>query len=422
MSAPADLDVDIARRDARALRSVAVQFFVNGAMWASFVPRLPEIRTRIDVSVGTIGVLLAIGSITGLLGSITLATVIGRFGTRRVLIYGALALTVALAIVGLATHPAVLVVGLAGLSAFDVYVDSSMNMQASWLSGRRSVPVMNRLHGLWSLGTVLGGLVSLQLAAAEVPITTHLLVAALFFAVVVAYVGSGLLVDDEHDPQFEPDVGTDSVIDPDAEPSADPSAEVEARPRRPVVPSPLRRGLFVLGVLAACSIAMEMTTSDWAAFRLADDLDASPGVAVLGYVGFTVGMTVGRLGGDWAVTRFGSDLVLQGGTVIAAVGLATATLTPWVPTVVVGFLLAGLGVATQFPKLYDEAARHPGRAGAGLGALTGGSRIALLVVPLLVGTIADTSLGVGAAMAFVTLPAALVFVVLSMQVARRRAA
>ncbi|MEM9041842.1 MAG: MFS transporter [Actinomycetota bacterium] len=417
MSAPAELDVDGARRDARALRSVAVQFFVNGAMWASFVPRLPEIRTRIDVSVGTIGVLLAIGSITGLLGSVTLATVIGRFGTRRVLIYGALALTVALTIVGLATHPAVLVVGLAGLSAFDVYVDSSMNMQASWLSGRRSVPVMNRLHGLWSLGTVLGGLVSLQLAAAEVPITTHLLVAAVFFAVVVAYVGSGLLVEDEHDPQAEADVGADPVGDP----AADAGAPADDRSDRPVVPSPLRRGLIVLGVLAACSIAMEMTTSDWAAFRLADDLDASPGVAVLGYVGFTVGMTVGRLGGDWAVARFGSDLVLQGGTVIAAIGLATATLTPWVPTVVIGFLLAGLGVATQFPKLYDEAARHPGRAGAGLGALTGGSRIALLIVPLLVGTIADTSLGVGAAMAFVTLPAAVVFVVLSMQVARRRA-
>ena len=44
-----------------------------------------------------------------------------------------------------------------GMTGFDVLVDVSMNMQASWLSARRHTPVMNRLHGLWSLGTVVGG-------------------------------------------------------------------------------------------------------------------------------------------------------------------------------------------------------------------------------------------------------------------------
>ena len=52
-------DGTAAGRDRRALQSVATQFFVNGAVFASISPRLPEIRTRIDVTTGTLGVLLA---------------------------------------------------------------------------------------------------------------------------------------------------------------------------------------------------------------------------------------------------------------------------------------------------------------------------------------------------------------------------
>jgi hypothetical protein len=84
--------------------------------------------------------------------------------------------------------------------------------------------------------------------------------------------------------------------------------------------------------------------------------------------------------------------------------------------VLVAFVFAGLGIATQFPKLYDDAAKFPGRPGAGLGALTGGSRLALLATPALVGALAGTSLSVGAATAIVTLPAALVFVMASRRI------
>ena len=41
--------------DRRALRAVAVQFFINGALFASFVPRLPEIRDRVGISVAGVG-------------------------------------------------------------------------------------------------------------------------------------------------------------------------------------------------------------------------------------------------------------------------------------------------------------------------------------------------------------------------------
>lgn len=371
--------------DGRALVSVAVQFFVNGLVVASYVPRLPEIRDEIGVSTGTLGVLLALGGAAGLLGSATVGRLIEGFGTRRVLIGGALVLVSALALVGVATTPAVFLLGLMLLSSMDVLVDSAMNMQGSWISGRRRVPVMNRLHGLWSLGTVVGGFVAAQAAAAGVSLRTHLLVASVVFLGVVVFVGRGLLTEDEH------------VADDDSPVDGE-------RPR-----ARGRKALILLGVASGCSIAMEMTSSDWAAFRLSDDFGADPGVAGLAYVAFTVGMTSGRFGGDWVVARFGGRRIFDVAIGLTIVALAVASFGPNQWVVIAAYAAAGLGIATQFPKLYDDAARHPGRPGAGLGALTGGSRIALLGTPLIVGGLAGSDLSVGAATAVVTIPAALVF-------------
>ena len=380
--------------DNRALLSVATQFFVNGLVVASFVPRLPAIRDRADISTATLGALLAIGSAAGLLGSLAVGRLIERFGTRRVLISGALTLVASLAAVGLATTPLILLLALMGLSSMDVLVDSAMNSQGSWISGRRAVPVMNRLHGLWSLGTVAGGLIAAQAAAAGVPLRTHLLIASAVFFAVVVFVGRGLLTTDEF---------VNGGID---------DADLSSRPGRPG----RRYPLALLGLAGGCSIAMEMTSSDWAAFRLSDDFGAAAGAAGMAYVAFTIGMTSGRFGGDWVIVRFGSHRVFNIAISMTVFALVALSFAPNRWFVLGAFVIAGLGVATQFPKLYDDAAKFPGRPGAGLGALTGGSRLALLMTPAVVGTLAGTSLSVGAATAIVTLPAAALFVVASRRI------
>jgi predicted MFS family arabinose efflux permease len=98
---------------------------------------------------------------------------------------------------------------------------------------------------------------------------------------------------------------------------------------------------------------------------------------------------------------------------IAIVGFVVATLIPDQTVSIVGFFLIGLGVATFMPKLYDDAARLPGRRGAGLGAMTAGMRIAFLLTPVFVGGLAGTSLSVGQAVAIYSLPAAVGLVVVT---------
>ena len=93
----------------------------------------------------------------------------------------------------------------------------------------------------------------------------------------------------------------------------------------------------------------------------------------------------------------------------------TGCIARWCPTTIshrAGSVLAGLGIAALLPSVYDTAAKRPGRPGAGLGALTAGLRIAVLVIPIVIGAIAGTRLGVGSAVAIVALPSAVAFLLL----------
>jgi len=385
--------------DRQALRAIAVQFFVNGALFASFIPRLPEIRDRVGISVAGIGLLMSIAGVGGLIASAVVGRTIARFGTRHVMLVAGALVSLSLPIVGLAGGPIVLLVGLAAMLSFDVLVDVSMNMQASWLSARRHTPVMNRLHGFWSLGTVIGGVLSSRIAAAGVPLSTHLAVAGAILLAVLGYVGRGLLRTDEHHHR-----GSDSTP---------PSGDERGRRFNPILVLLLLAGFF--------AVALESTSIEWAAFRLADDFAASAGFAALAYVAVTTGMTIGRFAGDWATVKLGPQRLTQLALALSGIGLATAALTTNRYLVLAGYAIGGLGISTLLPMLFDTAAKHPGRIGAGLGALTAGLRTASLSIPLIVGTLAATTLSVGSATAIVTLPSVVGFLIITIALNRSQA-
>lgn len=373
-----------AERDARAVRSIGTQFFANGAVVASYIPRLPEIREHLGASLTSIGSALAFASIGGILGGALVGRATESFSTKKVMLIGATAILFLLPLVGVVAEVWQFLIVLGLIQAADVFTDVAMNVQGSALSARRDKPVMNRLHGLWSLGTVVGGLIAAGMAAADVSLRVHLVLAAIVLGVTLMYVAPGLLTENDRPPQ---------------------TASASSRS--------MIRGVWIFSFLGAAAILPEMINSDWAAFRSTVDLDASDGVAGLAYVAFTIGMVIGRLNGDAVVQRVGSIVLLRYATLVAGVGIAVATLIPSIVAVYIGLFVAGLGISVMFPQLYDAAAKSEG-AGRSLGALTAGSRISLLVAPAVVGLLADTdALTVGQAIAIITIPSALAVLLLT---------
>lgn len=90
--------------------------------------------------------------------------------------------------------------------------------------------------------------------------------------------------------------------------------------------------------------------------------------------------------------HFGQRAVARVGGVITLVGMAPALVFPTVPGTILGFGLAGLGVATLVPAALNEADELPGlRPGTGLTVVSWLLRLGFLLCPPLVGFIADAT-------------------------------
>jgi MFS family permease len=155
--------------------------------------------------------------------------------------------------------------------------------------------------------------------------------------------------------------------------------------------------LAALGLLAACGAFVEDAGASWSALYLTERVGTSAATAGLAFVAFATSMTIGRLGGDRMVDRFGQRRVARVGGAMAAGSMAVALAVPSAASTIGGFALAGLGVATLVPAAMHTADEIPGlRPGLGLTVVSWLLRVGFLVSPVLVGFVADlTSLRAG---------------------------
>lgn len=367
------MDANVNRR---ATVAVAVQFAVNGAFMATFVPRLPELRDAIGISTEAIGIVLTVASGAGLFASMTCRRLIAAAGTRRVLFVGGLVMAGCLLGVGWSTSWPLTVVALACLLAVDVYVDVAMNMQASWLSARRRRSIMNRIHGLWSLGSVAGGLVAGWAAGRTISLSTHLTVVAGALAILSSIVAVFLLPTDE--------VHAGKLHSGEVRTSAD-----DGHHPRPVRRMSRASAVFLFAGFAA--IAIETTAITWSPFRITDDLGGAESTGALAFAAVMAGSTLGRFAGDHLSHMLGVERFTTAAAAVATAGLVAASFVTSEVVALGCFFVAGLGIATLVPHLYDEAARAGGGSASGLGVLTAGTRVASIVTPIAVGALAGAA-------------------------------
>ncbi len=355
----------------RARAAVGACFFVNAVLYANLVPRLPELKAELGLSNTALGTALAAQPLGALLAGLALTPLIARLGSARVAAAGLPLLAAAVWTAAAAPHWGVLAGALLVAGAVDAAVDVAQNAQGLRVQRRYGRSIINAFHGTWSVGSLAGGLLGAAAAGLGVPLSLHLGVVAVLFGA-PALLGARLLLPGSDD-------------GPGAPPSPGAPRRARAHARAGV-------GLAALGALAACAVVVEDAGSSWSALYLRVELDAAPAVAGLGFVALSLAMTLGRFTGDRAVDRFGRRRVVQAGGLLSAVGLGAALALPSVPATLAGFALAGLGVATLVPAAYSAADELPGlRPGLGLALVNVLLRLGSLVVPPLIGVVADAT-------------------------------
>ncbi|MFF0730381.1 MFS transporter [Streptomyces chartreusis] len=367
-------------RDLTRLRTAITAFFaLDGFLFAGWVVRIPGIKHQTGASAGDLGLAL-LGVSAGAVLTMTLTgRLCRRYGSHQVTVVCAVLLSLSVALPPL-TH-SVLALGAVLLIFGAAYggINVAFNSAAVDLVTALRRPIMPSFHAAFSLGGMVGAGLGGLVAGALSP-TVHLAGLAVVGLLVTAVAAPTLL---RHEPPSAPTLPHNEPSSaPTPAPSAPSAPETSRRPRGRT------RGLvIVFGLIAGCTAYGEGAMADWGALHLEQDLDASSGVAALGYTCFALAMTIGRLSGTALLERLGHGRTVVAGGATAAAGMLLGSLAPSLWAALLGFAVTGLGLANLFPVAVERAGTLAGPSGVATASTFGYG--GMLLGPPAIGFMAD---------------------------------
>jgi MFS family permease len=335
---------------------VSFSFFAFGVTVGGLIPRIPALKEHLRLTDGQVGLALLAVSLGGIAGSLLSRLLIRRDAATGVRA-GILILCVAGLGPALAGSLGALVAALFVMGFLWGFLDVLENGFGARLEHTYGRPLINGLHGYWSLGAFVGSLIAGGAALLGVPPLIQFMATGLVIAASSLWVLRGLRG----------------------------LAAVSETP-------PALGGVFLTSTVAALAgisfsgVIAEGGTSDWSALFLRELSHASPGVAAAGFSGFTIAATLVRFRADLLTARTNPQTVVRLGAILAAAGLLLAIVLPVLPVAIIGFALVGMGTAVLLPLTFA--------AGANLS--RGGGALAIVMASTYAGTIAGPPL-IGAA-------------------------
>ncbi|CAJ0685670.1 Inner membrane protein YbjJ [Ralstonia wenshanensis] len=336
-------------------------FFANGATFATWGVHIPTVKARFGLSEASLSLamfMVAAGAIVAMKFAGKWAA---RVGTRRASVQGGAAFGVMTGLLMLMpSYPALLAVLLL-FGITNAGFDVAINAQAATVEANHHKPIISSLHGMFSLGGMVGAAVGGVLLELGVPPAVHCGGMALVTMAAALCAGPFMLPDHVH---------------------------AEGEPAHPTT----GRTLFLLGVLAFLGLVGEGAMYDWTTVYMREIAQSPEAVASAGYAAFSGGMALARFGGDFARGRWGNMRVLGGSGVLATGGILLALLWPAPIAVLTGFALMGVGAANMVPIFFITASRLPGvPAAEGIATVARFAYVGLLIGPVIIGLIAHRS-------------------------------
>ncbi|MEU3056617.1 MFS transporter [Streptomyces griseus] len=372
----------------------------TGVSMASWVARTPAVRDALEVSTGSMGLVLfglSIGSMAGVLVS---GGLVRGHGGRSVIALGAGLLVAGLAVIagGAALEVSAGVFG--GLALFGAgmgLAEVAFNIEGAAVERTLGRPVLPVLHGCFSLGTVVGALAGMGLTAVRFPVGWHL--AAVAVAVTAAGVWTVRAV-----PAGTGRAETDAAAEADAQ---DPGSGSETgdgqgaggqrgeRERTGGVRGQLAvwrdRRLVLIGLIVLAMAFAEGSANDWLPLLMVDGHGTSATAGSLTFMLFAVAMTTGRFAGGPLLVRYGPAAVVRASALVAAVGVALVIFSSSALLAGAAVVLWGLGASLGFPVTISAAGEgaRPEDASARVAAVSTAGYAAFLVGPPSLGFLAD---------------------------------
>lgn len=350
--------------------AVFTAFAINGAAFAAFASRVPDIKHELGLSAGELGLTLLAASLGSVVGLPLSGWIVHHLGAARTLLGAAAVQCVGLVGVGLGVdvvgNRAVVMAGLFLVGMGSGVFDVGMNLEGASVERLLGRAIMPHFHAAFSGGTVVSALVGAGLSYLHVPVAAHLLGVVVLLVVVTPWFLRAFLPrsveTDEHGTEVKEKAGIGA-------------AWLEPR-------------TLLIGVVVLAAAFTEGTANDWVAVALSDGYGLERWVGVVGFAVFLTAMTAGRLLGTRVLDERGRVPVLRVLFVSAVVGCVLVVFGGPV-LAFVGAAVWGVGASLGFPVGMSAAADDPKRAAARMSVVSTIGYTAFLAGPPLLGFLGD---------------------------------
>jgi MFS family permease len=349
-------------------------FTIAGAAVTFWAVHIPYVENKLDINPATIGVLLLVLGAGALAAIQLVGPLIDRVGSRTATFASGVFLSFVLLLPGLASSEWMLGLFLFFLGVGIGATDVAMNAHAVEVEKAYDRPIFSAFHAMWSLGGLFGATLGGLALANNLEMQTTLSLAAIGTFLVSMLMRTWLL----------PDSPNQKL------PSADKKQENEYKKRNVENRKVLGYVLF-LGAMAGAAAIAEGTGVDWSALHHAKILETSNAQASIALVVFTGSMGVTRLFIDKVVAAKGRIFVIRYGSLVSAAGTSVVVFSTSSPVALIGWLIAGVGIAGVVPQLFAYSAEigeqsHTGR---NLAKVVGITYAGVLAGPALIGFLTE---------------------------------
>lgn len=354
--------------------AVFVTFVLSGVSIASWVSRLPAVRDTLELSTGSVGILILCMSIGSIVGLVAAPLLLARVGPRLGIITCVATIAVGMLLVGvggsLVPSVALAAIGLALFGLGNGAVDVIMNVEGAAAERAIGKTLMPLMHACFSVGAVVGAGLGAAASALRISVFAHL------GGIAVILVVTSLIA-----VRFIP-----NKLDAPAKSAAAPAIRPSLRIRLAgalSVWADMR--LLLIGVVMLGMSFAEGSANDWLAIATVDGHGQSNTTGALVFGIFVAAMTVARVLGGPLLDRFGRVPVLRVTAIIGIAGLLTFIVSDQLWLVILGTILWGFGASLGFPVGMSAAADDARNAAARVSAVATVGYMAFLVGPPLLG-------------------------------------
>ncbi|MGV0832069.1 MFS transporter [Empedobacter brevis] len=341
--------------------AVSLFFFSQGLAFSSWASRIPTIKSDLGISEGQLGTLLLLMPIGQLCTMALSGKLVAKFGSKNVLKIVVLIYPFILCCIGLAQNFYQLGAVLFLFGVVGNMCNISVNTQGVEVEKIYGKSIMSSFHGAWSIAGFTGALIGLLMMNLQVNTFYH-------FVIIYGLIVLNWLINKNY------------LVN---------SSPALTKEKKSIFSKP-DTVLVQLGIIGFLSMATEGAMFDWSGVYFQDIVKAPQNLVVVGYASFMVMMATGRFVGDYFISKFGKQRIMQMSGIFMFSGLMLSVFLPQFIVCTLAFMMVGLGVACNVPMVYSVAGKNKNvNPGVALAMVSSISFLGFLMGPPLIGYIAE---------------------------------